>query len=197
MRTVRRAQRNRPLWRSTAALAVLGGAGTLAFASPAAAHVAPALTAAISNPFNVFLVLPASSGAAGSKTAATMEQLSAFSLSTTAPTTGAIVTQAVATMPIDSVSTGLLRDVLVPQHLDPVQVLFRRAASSKQATFLTYTFRNVTLTNYQLQNTSGGASVQVTLGFQSIALSFGTGATSATGAVGTPGGFDITTNKAS
>ena len=143
----------------------------------------PAQTAAISNPFNVFLVLPASSGAAGSKTAtATTEQLSAFSLSTTAPTTGASRRrhdQAVATMPIDSVSTGLLRDVFVSQHLDPVQVIFRRAASSKQATFLTYSFKNAAITSYQLQTTSGAASVQVNLVFQAIGLSFGTGSDAA------------------
>ncbi len=45
---------------------------------------------------------------------------------------------------------------------------------AKQTTFLTYSFKNAAITSYQLQTTSGAASVQVNFVFQAIGLSFGT-----------------------
>lgn len=186
-------------------MSLLAGTFVLASAGPAAAKV-PAQTAALSGPFNAFLVLPASAGLTTSKSAPTAatEQLTAFSLSATAPATAGsstgggvskTATQASATMPVDAVSTALLRDALVSKQLDPVQVILRRATSGKQTTFLTYSFKNAAITSYQLQTTSGAASVQVNLVFQAISLAFGTGVSSTGGTTAPPGGFDITTNK--
>ena len=166
----------------------------------------PAQAAALAGSFDVFLVLPPSAGLTTSQAAptATTEQLTAFSLSATPPTNGGsptgkgggkVATQASTTMPIDAVSTGLLRAALVSQQLSPVQVIFRRAASAKQTTFLTYTFKDVAITSYQLQTTSGAASVQVNFAFQSIGLTFPPGVSGTGGGSAPPGGFDITTNK--
>jgi type VI protein secretion system component Hcp len=198
---MRFALNRRPFAHGAVIMALLAGAFVFASAGPAAAKM-PAQTAALSGPFNAFLVLPASAGLTTSKSAptATTEQLTAFSLSATAPATAAsgaskTATQASATMPVDAVSTTLLRDALVSKQLDPVQVILRRATSGKQTTFLTYSFKNAAITSYQLQTTSGAASVQVNLVFQAISLSFGTGVSSTGGTTAPPGGFDITTNK--
>lgn len=206
---------SRPVARGGAALALLGGAASLGFASPAAAHVVPAQAPAVAGPFNVSLVLPPSNTA---KSAQTAEQLSGFSLSTTASASsagssglgagknGAGASQATATMPIDATSTNLLRDVLVSQVLNPLEVVFSRTSGGKQETFLTYDFKNCTITSYQLQygpgsqpqEASGSPSVQFTFVFQGITLAYGTGASSlGTGGVGTvPASWSITTNKA-
>jgi type VI protein secretion system component Hcp len=198
---MRFALNRRPVPHGAVIMALLAAAFVLASAGPAAAKM-PAQTAALSGPFNAFLVLPASAGLTTSKSAptATTEQLTAFSLSATAPATAAsgaskTATQASATMPVDAVSTALLRDALVSKQLDPVQVILRRATSGKQTTFLTYSFKNAAITSYQLQTTSGAAAVQVNLVFQAISLSFGTGVSSTGGTTAPPGGFDITTNK--
>jgi type VI protein secretion system component Hcp len=198
----------RPTSLGAVIIALLGGAFVLASAGPAAAKVVNDQAPALSGPFNVFLVLPAGAGLTTSRSAptATTEQLTAFSLSTTTPSGGAtptggsggkVATQASATMPVDVVSTGLLRDALVSQQLNPVQVVFRRTTTGKQATFLTYTFKDVAITGYQLQTTAGTASVQINLAFQSIGLSFPAGVSSTGGGSAPPGGFDITTNKSS
>jgi type VI protein secretion system component Hcp len=99
-------------------------------------------------------------------------------------------------MPIDGVSTNLLRDVLESRSLTPVEVVFRL---SNGTPYLTYDFTNCFVTSYQLQDgpgtqpqeTSGAPSVQVTFVFQGIKLSFGNGVA---GTVTT--GWSITTNKA-
>ena len=194
------------LARVATALAVLGGAASILPVSRAGAQVRP-MTAESSGAYQVYLVLPANSGVSSSNTTTT-EQLSAFSLAATTSGAGTGVSAAGAgknavpvvtvTMPIDVVSTELFRDVVAGTPLDPVEVVFRRQVNGKQEPFLTYTFKNAVISRYQLQDAQSTATVQVTLGFQSITATFGTGAsTSLSGATGTvPTGWDITTNKA-
>jgi type VI protein secretion system component Hcp len=210
------ARSRRTLPRCAAAVALLGGAGALAFASPAAARLVPAQVPALSGPFKVSLVLPTTTGVATPTSTNTAgEQLSAFSLSTTGPASVAGTTglgagkasvgasQATATMPIDTTSTNLLEDVLESHILSQVMVVFQRSVAGKEATFLTYDFKNCTITSYQLQDgpgtqsqaTSGAPSVQITFVFQGLSLSYGKGAsTLGTGAT-VPAGWDITANK--
>jgi type VI protein secretion system component Hcp len=198
----------RPLIRAAAAFAVLGGAWSIGFASPAVSQ-AVHQAAARAEPLQVYLVLPASNGVSGSTATGTTEQLSTFSLSTTAPGTGAstgtgagsastTVSQAMATMPIDVVSTNLLRDVTSSLHLNPLEVVFRDVVNGKQETFLTYSFKNAVITNYQLQDAQSGATVQITFAYEGITLSFGTGAsTSAAGASAVPTGWTVITKTTS
>ena len=218
MPTTRYGLSSRSFSRAVGALAVLGAAYGLAPASAAAAREIPAQPTAPSSTFDVFLVLPANSGLSTSNGSQTTEQLSAFSLSSTAPNStglgstglgstglgstgssagkaGSTASQAAATMPIDTTSTNLQGDVLESRNLNPVEVEFRRSGAGKETTYLRYTFKNATITSYQLQDTAGAASVQVTFAFQGITLSFGTGATS-TGTNGPPGGWSVTANKA-
>jgi type VI protein secretion system component Hcp len=194
------------LSRGVIVLAVVGGAVSVLPAGPVGAQVRP-LAAEGSVAFQVYLVLPANSGVSSSNTTTT-EQLSAFSLATTTSGagTGALGASAgkstlpvvTVTMPIDVVSTELFRDAVAGTALDPVEVVFRRQVNGKQEPFLTYTFKNAVISSYQLQDAQSAATVLVTLGFQSITATFGTGAsTSASGATGTvPTGWNITTNKA-
>lgn len=194
------------LTRGAIVLALFGGAVSILPASPAGAQVRP-LAAGSSGGYQVYLVLPANSGLSSSNTTTT-EQLSAFSLAATTSGAGTGASGAGAgksalpvvnaTMPIDVVSTELFRDVAAGTALDPVEVVFRRQVNGKQEPFLTYTFKNAVISSYQLQDAQSTATVQVTLGFQSITATFGTGAsTSASGATGTvPTGWNITTNKA-
>jgi type VI protein secretion system component Hcp len=215
MPSTRYARGRGPLARGAAVLVLLGGAGALAFASPAAARVLPAQAPSLSGPFSVFLVLPTSSGLTSSKTAKTSEPLSAFSLSTTAQAASGLSTgtgagaakttsQVTATMAIDTVSTNLLEDVFGSHVLNPVEVVFDKTTAGKQATFLTYEFKNCIITSYQLQDgpgtqpqaTSGPPSVQITFVFQALSLSFGPGAKASGTGAAVPAGWDITTNKA-
>jgi type VI protein secretion system component Hcp len=213
MPTTRYGLSNRSFARAVGAVAVLGAAYGVMPAGVAAAREVPAQSTAPSSTFDVFLVLPANSGLFTSSTSSngtqTTEQLSAFSLSTSAPNstglgstglgagkTSSTASQAAATMPLDTTSTNLQRDVLESRTLNPVQVEFRRGGGAgKETTYLTYSFRNATITSYQLQDSAGAASVQVTFAFQGITLSFGTGATS-TGTVVPPSGWSVTSNRA-
>jgi type VI protein secretion system component Hcp len=85
---------------------------------------------------------------------------------------------------------------LQSRNLNPVQVEFRRSSAGKETTYLMYTFKNTTITSYQLQDTAGAASVQITFAFQGIALAYAAGLSSTGGVVTPPGGWSITTNKA-
>ena len=212
MPTTRYGLRGRSSSRGVAVFAVstvIGAAWGLAAAGPAAANEAPAQSTP--NTFDVFLVLPANSGLFTSSVISngsqTTEQLSAFSLSTTAPNSSGLgstgsaagkasttASQATATMPLDTTSTNLQRDVLESRALNPVEVEFRRSGATKGTTYLTYTFKNAIVTSYQLQDTAGAVAVQVTFAFQGITLTFGTGV-SGTGTV-PPSGWSVTANKA-
>jgi type VI protein secretion system component Hcp len=214
MPTTRYGLSSRSFARAVAAVTVLGAAYGVVPASPAAAREVPPQPLAISGSFDVFLVLPATNGLSATNTSQatgsqTTEQLSAFSLSSTAPNAagagstgaaagkaGTVASQATATMPLDTTSTNLLRNVLEGQVLNPVQVEFRRSSAGKEATFLTYTFKDVVISSYQLQDTSGATTVQIVLAFQGISLSFGTGVSSRGGIVTPPAGWSITTNRA-
>jgi type VI protein secretion system component Hcp len=201
MSSARFAVTSRRAFRGVAALTLLGGAWGLDPASPAAAHVVAGQLPAPSSAFDVFLVLPATSGQSTSNGPTTTEQLSAFSLSSTAPTAtggGAAFSLApfTATMPLDTTSSNLLHVAFLGRNLSLVEVDFDRSSAGKETTFFKYLFKNVTISSYQLQAAAGDTSVQIGFAFQEIAFSYVTGASSSGSTGAPPGGWNISTNKA-
>jgi type VI protein secretion system component Hcp len=208
MSSARFAVTSRRAFRGVAALTLLGGAWGLAPASPAAAHVVAGQLPAPSSAFDVFLVLPATSGQSTSNGPTTNEQLSAFSLSSTAPTatgggsTGAGAGEAfslapfIATMALDTTSSNLLHIAFYGRNLSLVEVDFDRSSAGKETTFFKYLFKNVTISSYQLQAAAGDTSVQIGFAFQEIAFSYVTGVSSSGATGAPPGGWNISTNKA-
>jgi type VI protein secretion system component Hcp len=88
----------------------------------------------------------------------------------------------------------MLEDVLTNKVLKQVQVVFTRAAGGKAATYFTYTFRNVAISSYQLEDDSTGASVQITFAYQSIAINYAQGTTPGSPP---PAGWNVVTNRGS
>jgi len=152
----------------------------LVVTGPSVAHAVP--VDAASNQYVVYLVLPGttageSTGAAKSTVPTPVrEELSAFSLSTTAAAPGSAgkaatpaASSATATMAINKASVQLLSSVAAANKLS-VEVDFLKTASS--APTFSYKFTKAVFTSYLLQDGPSGGSVQVTFAYQQLEVDY-------------------------
>ncbi len=187
----------RSLWPTLAALFLALAAACVAVVTGAAPAGAVSF-----GPVRVAMELPAS--AVGASGPLVTEQLSAFSLSTTnqagtargvgAGRTVPVTSQASATFPIDTTSTELLQDVITGKVINPVDVVMYRAAAGREEILLTYKFRNVAISSYQLEDDAAGALVQVSFFYTAINVSYGVAAVK-NGGVPAPSGWNLVTSK--
>jgi hypothetical protein len=142
---------------------------------PSVAHAAT--VDAASNPLVVYLVLPSGTAGESKSTATTtVEELSAFSLSTAAPAPGSAgkpatpaSSSATATMAINRESVQLLTSVTAARKLS-LEVDFDKSVGG--ALVFSYKFTNATFTSYLLQDGSSGDSVQVTFAYQQLEVDY-------------------------
>jgi hypothetical protein len=152
----------------------------LVVTGPSAAHAVT--VGAASNQYVVYLVLPGTTAggstgeAKSTASTAVREELSAFSLSTTAAAPGSAdkaatpaARSATATMAINKASVQLLNSVAAASK-SSVEVDFYNAASSTLA--FSYKFSKAVFTSYLLQDGSSGDSVQVTFAYQKLEVEY-------------------------
>jgi hypothetical protein len=162
------------------AVAVLTVALGLVVTGPSVAHAVTVDSP--SNQYVVYLVLPGatageSTGEAKSTASTTVrEELSAFSLSTTAAAPGSAdraatpaASSAAATMAINKASVELLNSVAATSKLS-VEVDFDSTASGALA--FSYKFTQAVFTSYLLQDGSSGDSVQVTFAYRQLEVDY-------------------------
>jgi type VI protein secretion system component Hcp len=152
----------------------------LALTGPSVADAATA--AAASNQYQVYLVLPGTTAgkvtgeAKSTPSTAVREELSAFSLYTTAAAPGAAdkaatpaASSASATMAINMASVQLLRSVAAASKMS-ADVDFYDTATGALA--LSYKFTDAVFTSYLLQDGPSGSSVQVTFAYQQVEVDY-------------------------
>ena len=100
--------------------------------------------------------------------------------------------EATVVLPIDETSTGLLEDALTGKLMSEVAAVFERDDNGKTAPYFTYTFHDVGISSYELQDGSTGASVQITFSYASIAVQY---AQADTAGSPVPSGWDVVTTK--
>jgi hypothetical protein len=163
-----------------AAVAGLTVALGLALTGPSVADAATAVAAG--NQYQVYLVLPGTTAAKvtgeakSSPSTAVREELSAFSLYTTAAAPGAVdkaatpaASSASATMAVNMASVQLLSSVAAASKMS-ADVDFYDTASGALA--FSYKFTNAVFTSYLLQDGPSGSSVQVTFAYQQLEVDY-------------------------
>jgi hypothetical protein len=153
----------------------------LALTGPSVAGAATA--AAASNQYQVYLVLPGTTAAKvtgeakSTPSTAVREELSAFSLYTTAAAVPGsadkaatpAASSATATMAINKASVQLLSSVAAASKMS-ADVDFYDTASGALA--FSYKFTNAVFTSYLLQDVPSGSSVQVTFAYQQLEVDY-------------------------